>query len=97
MSAFFRRTRPVYDGNKVTTYGIKLDEAIPSVLSFGLCARMSLKDDELHRYLDKVVFSEDVAAIKVVLAKQSAKAQSNLTFALATQPLKINSLRLNRV
>jgi len=90
------RTAPVYEGTKLAKFGVKLDETVPAVLRFGLCARMSLNGDNLKRYLDKVVFSEDIEVIMGVLAKHSAKAQSNLTFALNAMPTRITSLRMNR-
>lgn len=51
----------------------------------------------LKRFLDKVVFTEDLNVIKDVLSKHSDTAQRNLSFALASLPLKIPSLPMNRI
>jgi predicted Rossmann-fold nucleotide-binding protein len=90
-------TGATYEGTEVKTFGIKLDDIIPTILKFGICARLSLDDAGLQRYLDKIIFSEDLAVIKQVLAKNSEAAQRNLSYALEAQPTKIASLRMNRV
>jgi predicted Rossmann-fold nucleotide-binding protein len=91
------RTAATYEGNTVKTFGIRLDDAIPTILKFGLCARLNLDDAGLKHFLDKIVFSEDLAAIRNVLKNNSATAQRNLSYALQAQPAKIGSLRMNRV
>jgi predicted Rossmann-fold nucleotide-binding protein len=91
------RNAASYEGNKVKTFGIKLDDAIPTILTFGICARLNLDDAGLGRFLDKIVFSEDLAVIKQVLANNSGTAQRNMNFALQAQPAKIAGLRMNRV
>jgi predicted Rossmann-fold nucleotide-binding protein len=91
------RTAATYEGTKVTTFGIKLNESIPTILKFGICARLNLDDAGLKTFLDKIVFSEDLAVIKNVLKNNSETAQRNLNYALEAQPLKIASLRMNRV
>jgi predicted Rossmann-fold nucleotide-binding protein len=91
------RTAATYDGNTVMTYGVKLNDAIPAILKFGICARLKLDDAGLKSFLDKVIFSEDIVLIKDLLKRHSEKAQNNLSLALAAEPLKIASLRMNRV
>jgi predicted Rossmann-fold nucleotide-binding protein len=91
------RTAATYEGNKVKTFGINLKDAIPTILKFGICARLNLDDAGLRRFLDKIAFSEDLSFIKTVLRNNSSTAQNNLSLALQAQPTKIASLRMNRI
>lgn len=90
------QTAAAYDGTTVKSYGIKLDEAVPSILKLGLCGRLKLDEAGLQGFLGKVAFTDNLAVIKGLLAKQAGKAQTNMSLALEAQPLKVASFRMNR-
>jgi hypothetical protein len=82
------------EGGKVTSYGVKLDDTVPGILKFGICARLSPDEAMLPQFLDKIAFTDDVSAIKNVLAKHSGVAK--LSYALAGESFRIPTLRMNR-
>ncbi|MCP3380006.1 hypothetical protein NLM31_06040 [Bradyrhizobium sp. CCGUVB4N] len=85
-----------YEGTTVRSYGAKLDEAVPDMLKFGICARLKPDDARSSLFLEKVAFTSEVSIIKDVLAKHSGVARRNMTFALAGEPLKVPTFRMNR-
>lgn len=91
------QTAATYNGTTVKTFGIKLDDTIPAILKFGLCARLKLDNAGLKGFLDKVIFSEDIKLIKGLLKNHSTKAQTNLSLALEAKPLEVASFIMNRV
>jgi predicted Rossmann-fold nucleotide-binding protein len=88
----------VYDGTTVKVRGIKLDATVPTVLEFGLRSG-PMKPDEVKPCLEKVKFTadaDDFAAITDILSGHSGAAERNLNFALAAEPMKVTSARINR-
>jgi predicted Rossmann-fold nucleotide-binding protein len=85
-----------YEGGKVTSYGVKLDDTVPGILKFGICARLSPDEATLPQFLDKIAFTDDVSAIKNILAKHSGVAKQNMSYALAGESFRIPTLRMNR-
>ncbi len=85
----------VYDGDKITTRGIRLDASIATILTFGLRAG-GMSQSDVDRCVGKIKFTVDTAEIAGILAGHVSAAERNLNFALAAQPMKVTTARMNR-
>ncbi|MET4233944.1 putative Rossmann-fold nucleotide-binding protein [Bradyrhizobium sp. i1.4.4] len=89
-------TDPVMEEMKATTPGINVKPTIRPILTFGLVSEKRHKKD-VEACLDKkLLFTTDHAVIIDALREHEEQSQKNLTFALAAEPLKIGTLRMNR-
>ena len=90
------QTDPVIGETGATTKTINVQRMIRPILSVGLVSRTKPKTD-VDRCLDeKLLFTTDHAAVLHALRGHEETSQRNLAFALASEPLKISTLRMNR-
>jgi hypothetical protein len=88
-------TAAVIGETGATTPGIDVKPTIRPILTFGLVSEQRTK--HVERCLDeKLLFTTDHAAIIAALRGHENASQRNLNFALAAEPLKIGTLRMNR-
>jgi predicted Rossmann-fold nucleotide-binding protein len=84
----------VYNGaGGVKTDGINVKPFIANILEYGLRSR-NVKDAK--KFKDKIQFTTDFKKISKVLSNHADAAQSNLTFALEAEPMKVTTARINR-
>jgi predicted Rossmann-fold nucleotide-binding protein len=84
----------VYNSNgSVKTDGINVKPFIANILEYGLRSR-NVKDAK--KFKDKIQFTTDFKRISKVLSNHADAAQSNLTFALEAEPMKVTTARINR-
>ncbi|XUM24089.1 hypothetical protein ACRAVF_13180 [Bradyrhizobium oligotrophicum S58] len=79
-----------------TSPGIDLEKLVRHSLTLGLVSAARPKS-EVDACLDnKLLFTTDHQAIITALRGHEQASRRNLSFALAAQPLKIGTLRMNR-
>ncbi|MGJ5181872.1 hypothetical protein ACQR16_34460 [Bradyrhizobium oligotrophicum] len=76
--------------------GILVEPMIRHILTYGITSPAKPKDAVDASLLQKLLFTTDHAAIIAALREHAEKAQTNLNYALAAEPLKIATLRMNR-
>ncbi|RXH24054.1 hypothetical protein XH99_28590 [Bradyrhizobium nanningense] len=76
--------------------GILVEPMIRHILTYGITSPAKPKDAVDASLLQKLLFTTDHAAIIAALREHAEKAQNNLSYALAAEPLKIATLRMNR-
>ncbi len=90
------QTDPVIGETGATTKTINVERMIRPILSVGLVSKTKPKT-EVDRCLDeKLLFTTDHAAVLRALRGHEDTSQRNLAYALASEPLKISTLRMNR-
>ncbi|MGY8633548.1 hypothetical protein RAD15_13805 [Bradyrhizobium sp. 14AA] len=89
-------TDPLLGETQATTPGINVHPTIRPILAFGLVSEKRPKGDVEACLDEKLLFTTDHASIIKVLRGHEKTSQRNLTFALAAEPLKIGTLRMNR-
>jgi predicted Rossmann-fold nucleotide-binding protein len=76
--------------------GINVDPMVRHILTFGLVSPDRPKE-AVDACLDqKLLFTTDHTTVIAALREHEETSQRNLTFALAAEPLKISTLRMNR-
>lgn len=80
----------------ITKPGIQLEPAVRHILTYGLTSAAKTKDEVDQALKSKLIFTTDHHEIIGVLRSHEWVSQQNLTYALAAQPLKIPTLRMNR-
>jgi predicted Rossmann-fold nucleotide-binding protein len=92
----FWQTDPVYSPGAPPKPGINVVPMIRNMLTYGLCSGGKPKSD-VDACLDaKLLFTTDHHDIITTLREHQQTAQRNLGFALAAEPLKVSTLRMNR-
>jgi predicted Rossmann-fold nucleotide-binding protein len=86
----------VFDDTGVRVRGIKLDSSVPGIIEFGLRSGGIVKPNDVVRCLEKVKFIADFTVISDMLSGHAGVAERNLNFALAAEPLKVTTARMNR-
>ncbi len=86
----------VLGDDAVTTAGLKVDAALPKILSFGLIGTIKNKKAVEECLKARLRFTVDHEEIVAALRGHSDTSQRNLQYALAADPLNIATLRMNR-
>lgn len=86
----------VLGDSSATTAGIKVDDALPKILSFGLIGTVKSRKVVEDCLKAKLRFTVNHDEIVATLKGHSDISQQNLQYALAADPLSIATLRLNR-
>lgn len=86
----------VLGDDHATTAGLKVNEALPHILSFGLIGMIRDRKAVDECLKTKLIFSVDHDKIVATLRGHASASQQNLKFALAAEPLNIATLRMNR-
>jgi predicted Rossmann-fold nucleotide-binding protein len=76
--------------------GIQVEPMIRHILTYGLTSPKRPKVDVDASLKEKLLFTIDHAAVIHALRGHEDTSQRNLSFALAAEPLKISTLRMNR-
>lgn len=92
---FWERDAILEDGSAAAA-GLKVDAALPKLLSLGLIGMFKDKDVVEDCLSAKLKFTVDHEEIVDTLKGHSDASRRNLKFALAAEPLNIATLRMNR-
>lgn len=92
----FWRTDPAMSETGADKPGIQVEPMIRHILSYGLISPKRPKTAVDASLKEKLLFTTDHAEIIGALRKHEKQSQSNLSYALAAEPLKISTLRMNR-
>ncbi|MGY3450350.1 SLOG cluster 4 domain-containing protein [Bradyrhizobium sp. USDA 4353] len=76
--------------------GIQVEPVVRHIFAYGLTSSTKTKPEVDQALESKLLFTTDHQKIIGVLRSHEKVAQQNLTYALAAQPLKIPTLRMNR-
>jgi hypothetical protein len=90
------RTEPVYAAGAPPKPGINVEPMIRNILTYGLASGGRPKPDVDESLDAKLLFTTDHPSIITALRDHQQASQRNLNFALAAEPLKIGTLRMNR-
>ncbi|WOH80326.1 hypothetical protein RX327_31645 [Bradyrhizobium sp. BEA-2-5] len=92
----FWETDPVMGETRAMTSSINVEPTIRPILTLGLVSEKRPKPAVEACLDEKLLFTTDHTSIIKALRGHQKKSQQNLTFALAAEPLKIGTLRMNR-
>ncbi|MHC6157661.1 hypothetical protein ACVSQB_38565 [Bradyrhizobium elkanii] len=87
---------PVMGETRAITSSINVKPTIRPILTLGLVSEKRPKPAVEACLDEKLLFTTDHTSIIKALRGHQKRSQQNLTFALAAEPLKIGTLRMNR-